>query len=106
MADRLVHVHAFVTAKPGQRDKILAAFRMNRPTVLAEAGCVEYQAVIDVPDVGPIQTPLGPDSFVVVEKWADMAAFKAHAAAPHMADYGAKTKEFVAKREIRVLQGA
>jgi len=101
-----VHVLAFVTARPGQRAQILAAFAENRPKVLAEAGCIAYEATVDVPDAGPIQTPLGPDSFVVVEQWASLAALKAHAAAPHMAAYAARTKELVEKRAIYVLGGA
>ena len=32
----MIHVLAVITAKPGKRDTILAAFRENRPNVLAE----------------------------------------------------------------------
>jgi quinol monooxygenase YgiN len=35
-----------------------------------------------------------------------MAALKAHAAAPHMAAYAAKTKELVASRAIHILKPA
>jgi quinol monooxygenase YgiN len=35
-----------------------------------------------------------------------MDALKAHAAAPHMAAYGAKTKEHIASRVIHILQPA
>jgi quinol monooxygenase YgiN len=101
-----VHVLAFVTAKPGQRAAVLAAFAANRPAVLAERGCIAYEATVDLDDVGPFQMPVGPETFVVVERWADLAALKAHAAAPHMAAYAAKTKELVAKRAIYVLGGA
>ena len=101
-----VHVLAFVTARPARRAQVLAAFAENRPTVLAEAGCIAYEATVDVPDAGPIQTPLGSESFVVVERWASLAALKAHAAAPHMAAYAARTKELVEKRAIYVLGGA
>jgi quinol monooxygenase YgiN len=38
-----------------------------------------------------------------VEKWASVDALKAHAAAPHMAAYAAKTKDMVASRAIHVL---
>jgi len=41
-----------------------------------------------------------------VEKWRDAAALKAHAAAPHMAAYGAKTKELLASRVIHILSPA
>jgi quinol monooxygenase YgiN len=46
----------------------------------------------------------GEDTFVVVEKWASLPALQAHAAAPHMAAYGAKTKELLADRVIHVLE--
>jgi quinol monooxygenase YgiN len=40
---------------------------------------------------------------VVVEQWTSMDALKAHAAAPHMASYAAKTKDLVASRQIYIL---
>ena len=102
----MVHVIAIITAKPGLRDDILTAFRANMPAVHAEDGCIEYGATIDTEGVGGLQTPFGDDTFVVVEKWASLAALKAHAAAPHMAAYGAKTKDMIASRVIHVLSPA
>ncbi len=102
----MVHVLAIITAKPGLRDDILTAFRANVPAVHAEDGCIEYGATIDAEGVGSLQTPFGDDTFVVVEKWASLAALKAHAAAPHMAAYGAKTKDMIASRVIHVLSPA
>jgi quinol monooxygenase YgiN len=102
----MIHVIAVITAKPGLRESVLEAFRANVPAVLAEAGCIEYGAAVDVVDGLPTQARYGADSFVVIEKWATMDALKAHAKAPHMAAYAAKTKEFVAERRIRVLQPA
>ncbi len=99
----MIHVVAIITAKPGQRDTVLKHFAANRPNVLAEAGCVEYVATTDTPDMGPIQTPAGPDTFVVIEKWESVEHLKAHAAAPHMKEYGAKTKDLLAGRVIHVL---
>lgn len=99
----MIHILAVITAKPGQRASILDAFRANVAAVHAEDGCIEYGAAIDTEGAGPIQTPYGADTFVVIEKWRDLAALKAHAAAPHMAAYGAKTREFVASRVIHVL---
>ncbi len=98
-----VHVLAIITAKPGLRDKILTAFRANVPAVHAEDGCIEYGATIDAEGVGSLQTRFGDDTFVVVEKWQSLPALKAHAAAPHMAAYGAKTKDMIASRVIHVL---
>lgn len=102
----MIHVLALITAKPGMRDKILEAFRANMPAVHAEQGCIEYGPAIDAEGAGAIQTALGPDSFVVVEKWESMDALKAHGASPHMAAYGAKVREMIAKRVIHVLSPA
>ena len=100
---QMVHVLAIITAKTGMRDKILEAFRANVPTVHAEQGCIEYAATIDSDGVGSLQTKFGEDTFVVVEKWQSLDALKAHAAAPHMAAYAAKTKDMIASRVIHVL---
>jgi quinol monooxygenase YgiN len=43
---------------------------------------------------------------MVIEKWADLDALKAHAAAPHMVAYGAQTRDLVAQRTIHILQPA
>ena len=102
----MIHVMAIITAKPGQRETVLAAFRGNMPAVHAEEGCVQYEPVIDAPDAGPAQTPLGPDSFCVVEQWESMAALDAHARSPHMKEYGAKVKELLASRVIHILTPA
>jgi quinol monooxygenase YgiN len=100
----MIHVLAIITAKPGQRDAILAAFRANMPAVHAERGCIEYGPAVDAEGMGGFpQAKFGPDTFVVIEKWESIDALKAHAAAPHMAAYGAKTKELIASRVIHVL---
>ncbi len=101
----MIHVVAVITAKPGMRETILQAFRANVPAVRAEQGCIEYQAVVDADNALPFQTRIGPDTFMVIEKWATMDALKAHAAAPHMAAYGAKTREHVAVRTVHILSG-
>ncbi len=99
----MINVLAIITAKPGQREAALAAFRDNVPAVRAEPGCIEYAAATDAEGMGGFQTKFGADTFVVIEKWRDTAALKAHAASPHMAAYGARTKELVASRIIHVL---
>jgi quinol monooxygenase YgiN len=99
----MIHVLAMITAKPGKRDEILAAFKANMPAVHAEKGCIEYGPAIDADGAGPIQTKLGPDSFVVIEKWESLEHLKAHAAAAHMAAYAAKVKDLLAGRVIHVL---
>lgn len=102
----MIHVLAIITAKPGMRDAILTAFRANMPAVHAESGCIEYGPAIDAEGMGGMQTKFGPDAFVVIEKWESLDALKAHAASPHMAAYGAKTREMIASRVIHVLSPA
>lgn len=102
----MIHVLAIITAKPGMRDQILEHFRANMPAVHAEAGCIEYGPAIDAEGMGKIQTPFGPDTFVVIEKWESAEHLKAHGAAPHMAAYAAKTRDMIASRVIHVLSPA
>ena len=100
---RMIHVFATITTQPGQREAVLALFNKNRPAVLAETGCISYEAVVDVPDFGGFQTPLGNDTFAVVERWESTEALKAHAASAHMAEYGRNNASLLAKRVINVL---
>ena len=100
----MIHVLAIITTKPGLRAQVLEAFHANMPAVHAEKGCIEYGPTVDADGAPAIQTALGPDTFVVVEKWATMDDLKAHGAAPHMAAYGAKVRDMVASRVIHVLQ--
>jgi len=102
----MVHVIAVITAKPGKRDEILRYFHANIPAVRAEQGCIEYGPAVDADPALPVQTKYGPDAFVVIEKWESMDALKAHAVAPHMKEYAAKTKELIANRAIHVLSPA
>jgi quinol monooxygenase YgiN len=100
----MIHVVAVITTKAGQRAEVLQHFHANMPAVHAEDGCIEYQPVVDADGFGAFQTRVGADTFVVIEKWRDAAALKAHAAAPHMAAYAAKVKDMIANRVIHVLQ--
>ena len=102
----MIHVLAIITAHPGQRDALLAEFRANMPNVHAEQGCIEYGPAIDAEGFGKFSAPFGADTFVVIEKWATADALRAHAAAPHMAAYAARTKAMIANRVIHVLTGA
>ena len=101
----MIHVIAIITAKPGKREEILAAFRANMPAVHAEQGCIEYQPVIDASGFS-FQTAIGADTFMVIEKWESAETLKAHAAAPHMAAYAAKVKDLIADRRVHVLETA
>jgi quinol monooxygenase YgiN len=99
----MIHVVAIITAKPGQRAALLEAIHGNLEAVRAEEGCMEYGPAVDAE-----RTPasFGADTVLVLEKWASPEALGAHAKAPHMAAFGAATKDLVASRAIHVLQPA
>jgi quinol monooxygenase YgiN len=99
----MIHVIAILTAKPGKRGDLLKLFKGIIPTVLAEDGCIEYGPVVDVVETEPA---FGPDTYVVVEKWRDMPALKAHAVAPHMKAFGAKAGDLIAARAVHVMEPA
>jgi quinol monooxygenase YgiN len=102
----MIHVLAIITAKPGMRARILEAYRDNVAAVRGEDGCLGYEAVVDVAAGAPAFARFGDDSFVVIEKWASMAALQAHAVAPHMKAYAARVKDFTAERAIHVMEAA
>ena len=99
----MIHVVAVIKAKTGKRNAILSAAENNLASVLAESGCIEYSLVFDA-DFGAFQTELGPDTFLVIEKWRDAAALKAHTSAPHMVRNSQKTKDWIESRVIHVLK--
>lgn len=99
----MIHVIAILTAKTGLRARVLEAFNANVPNVLAEDGCIEYGAAVDIAGASPA---FGPDTFVVVEKWRDLTALKAHAASAHMKAYAAATQDWMDKRAVHVLDPA
>jgi quinol monooxygenase YgiN len=99
----MLHLIAILTTKPGLRETVLGAFAEVVPSVRAEDGCIEYAATIDATGLDDLQAPLGPDTFVVVEKWASPEALRVHMTAPHMVAYGAKTRDLLASRLLHIL---
>ncbi len=102
----MIHVIATIEVRPGRRDDFLAEFRKNVPTVRAEAGCLEYGPAVDVATGIAAQAPPRDHVVVVVEKWADLDALRAHLAAPHMAAYRERVKDLVVGASLQVLQPA
>ncbi len=102
----MIHVLATITVEAGKRDELLANFRKVMPKVHAEKGCVEYGPTIDADPGLPGQANVGPDSVVIIERWESIEDLKAHARAPHMAEYAASVKHLVKERKIQVLTTA
>ena len=99
----MIHVIATIQLNPGTREAYLKEFLRLTPLVRAEAGCIEYGATIDQPTTIAVQQLAGPDVVVVVEKWASVDALNAHSAAPHMADYRVRVKDFVKGVKLLIL---
>ena len=102
----MIHVIAIITAKPGKRADVIAAFQKIVPVVHKENGCIEYGAAMDAEGMGSVQTKFGPDTYLVIEKWASAAALAAHSSAAHMAEFREKTKDLIQSRVIHVLSPA
>ena len=98
----MIHVVAVITAQPGKRDELLKAFTKILPQVHAETGCIEYQPVVDADEPGP-QSKLGPDTYMVIEKWERMEDLRAHASSDHMREYAKRVGSLVDDRKVYVL---
>ena len=68
-----------------------------------KADASEYTAFVDLAGFGAAQTLYGDDTFVVIEKWSDADALRAHARAPHMVALVAKLKGRIASQTIHIL---
>lgn len=102
----MIHVIAIITVKPGKRAEVLLAFNEIVATVLQEEGCIEYGPTIDTANAPSIQTPVGSNTFVVVEKWSSVDTLDAHGKSDHMVAYGAKVKHLIDDRVIHILEPA
>lgn len=99
----IVHVIAILTAKPGQRSNVMTLFHELVPTVLAEQGCITYEAAVDTKNGTPTQSEYGPDTFVVIEKWANLTALRSHSASSHMEAFAERTQLMMAGRSVYIL---
>lgn len=102
----MIHVIATIECRSGQREAFLNEFRKLVPEVLAEDGCLEYGAGVDVPTEIKAQDPERLDVVTVVEKWASVEHLKRHLVAPHMETYRAKVKDLVVSTTLIVLSPA
>jgi quinol monooxygenase YgiN len=99
----MVHVIATVRLQDGTREAFLDQLRQIVSDVHAENGCLQYEAAIDLSTGLAAQPPLRDDVVTVVEQWRDLAALKAHLAAPHMIAYRERVKSMVIGTTLHVL---
>ncbi len=81
----MVHVIARCVIKEGSLEKFLEILNNNIPNVLAEDGCIRYEATVDA-NVG-IGAPADLNAVTILETWKSPEHLQAHLAAPHMATY-------------------
>jgi quinol monooxygenase YgiN len=102
----MIHVIATIDLVEGKRQAFLQEFRKLVPLVRAEAGCIEYGPTIDVATGIGAQGNVRENVVMVVEKWADLPALKAHMVAPHMQDYRPRVKDMVKSTTLQILEPA
>jgi quinol monooxygenase YgiN len=101
----MVHVVAYLTATPGRRQDILDILMPLVPSIQEEPGCVEYTVTTDAEVVGPKhpQTKFGPDTYIVVERWATLADLERHSKLPVVDEFFGKIEGFMADRVVHFL---
>lgn len=99
----MINVLAVVTAKPGHRDALLAAWKKVIPSTRAEPGCIEYGAAVDIVGGPDFLVKFGHDAFVVIEKWISIESLQSHVVSAPYIEYLSQTKDLVASRVIHVL---
>ena len=102
----MIHVIATIDVATGRRDEFLAALGELIPKVQAEDGCIEFGPAVDADSEISVQRLKGSDVVTVIEKWASVAALKAHLDAPHMHQYREQVKDLVTGLTLHVLEQA
>ena len=102
----MICVIATIEVAPGRRGEFLSEFAKVVPKVLAEAGCLEYGPMVDLPTNIEAQPPARDDVVTVVDKWESLDALEAHLSAPHMLEYRKAVKELVVRASLQVLEPA
>lgn len=102
----MIHVIATIELHPGRRAAFLAEFHRLVPKVKAEKGCLEYGPAVDAHTDIAAQAPCRADVVTVIEKWESLDALSGHLAAPHMAEYRQRVKDYVVRVALQVLEPA
>lgn len=100
----MVHVIAMIELVPGKRDDFLRELQALLPVVRAEPGCLEYTPTADVRTDIAKQKCVGADTVVMIEKWSDVRALKAHLDAPHMHAFRRRVAGWVADTTLHILE--
>ena len=100
----MIHVVATTTLHSGTRAAFLTELKRMVPETLAEDGCIRYEPVIDIDDtIHPRQVAARADVVTILESWRDLDCLRAHLAAPHMAAYRVRVRDYVAAGQLQIL---
>lgn len=88
MSDQAIPLVAYLIAKPGQEDALIAAVTEAAPLIQQEPGCLEYAVHV---------SRKKPGTLVFYEVWTDKAALDAHAKSPAFTKLSARFPELLAE---------
>jgi len=101
----MIHVIANIELRAGTRAAFLEEFHRLVPKVRAEKGCLDYGPNLDAET--DIAAQVRRENVVtIVERWESLDALKAHLAAPHMAEYRRRVKDYVVGLTLQILEPA
>ena len=101
----MIHVVAQVEIKAGKQEAFLEEFRRLVPTVLQEAGCIDYGPTVDA-DTDLDRQHTDDTLVTIIERWESLDHLKAHLVAPHMTDYRERVKDYVVGAKLKILRPA
>ena len=100
----MIEVIAIVTTKPGLRASVLSIFLEHVVAVKREKGCIEYTPAVDIVDAPHAVRLLGPDTFVVLEKWNSREELVAHEMSVDHKAYRSRVDDLLVSRVIHVVE--
>jgi quinol monooxygenase YgiN len=90
----MIIVKATITAKPGDRDKIISISQDVIVPTCSELGCISYELFASTQDK---------DVLVMFEQWENREVLETHMQTEHFKAFGAAIKDMIAKElEISV----
>lgn len=90
----MIIVKATITAKPGDRDKIISISQGVIGPTCSELGCISYELFASTQDK---------DVLVMFEQWENREVLETHMQTEHFKAFGAAIKDMIAKElEISV----
>lgn len=99
--DQGICIIAIFTAKDGMREEFVERASGILPHYRNEPGSISMELLVDAPFDGPLCTPVGPHSVVVIEKWQSISnAFINRSGPAFEAFYAAMAQMVVDKRFI------